>query len=87
MIAATDIDLVKYIADNAGAFIFLILAVFGVYKGWWIPGPEHRRQIAELQRREEEAKASSREWKNMALHGIEQAERGLGVAEKLTART
>lgn len=84
LIYQTDTDLLRYVADNAGTFFLLIVAVFGAYREWWVPGPTHRKQIAEERGRTDKCEESAREWKNMALSGMEQAERGLGVAEKLT---
>ena len=61
-----DIQLLKDVADHASAVFFLILAVAGVIRKWWVPGWQYREKEIENER-----------WREIALRSLDAAEKGI----------
>lgn len=64
------IEQVIELFSQAGALAVLTVGVVGFMREWWVPGAAHRRL-----RQEKE------QWKQLALTGVNTAERAVGLAE------
>lgn len=73
--AMTPMDFVTIseLVSGAPVALLLVAALIGVVREWWVPGPTHRRQLAESLERE-------REWRELALTSTGLAERAVDVA-------
>lgn len=65
-----NIDQILQVINTGGVVALLVLIVFTIQRGWYVPS----RYFDDL-------KKDRDEWKELALTGIRAAERAVGVAE------
>jgi hypothetical protein len=71
-----DIVTILDIVTQGGLVGLLLLIIFGIVREWWVPGPLHRRLLAESHAREQE-------WKKMALEGTAIADKAVGLVSNV----
>lgn len=69
----TEIQFLEYLS-RAGVIVFLILALVGGYREWWIWGRSYRRHIEALHRDKAALEKEKDAWRDLAL-------RASGIAE------
>lgn len=73
------VDLASTIKD-LGTAGFLLLVIFGGYKGWWVYGPVHKARTAELEKDRDW-------WRQMMLSSLEINRGGVEVVRKVVSAT
>lgn len=66
------------VVQAGGVLLLLVGAIVGIFRDWWVTGPEHRRQIAE---KETEIKF----WKDIALRNLKITETAATAVEAVAA--
>lgn len=62
------------LAQNIGVAGLLLLALYGLHRGWWVPGSVYRERLTELAAERER----SRRWMEVAASNLELAEKAVG---------
>ena len=81
LVAATEIGIESL--RDAGFIAFLFFVGFAGFKGWWVYGPEARRQMTAKDDQIAEIKASEKEWKDLAVQLLRTTERATTAAESI----
>lgn len=71
------VDQIATLLNTGGVVFLLVAAVVGRYKQFWVDGPTHRTEVADL-------KADRDFWKDRALTSLDLAARSTHVAETLS---
>lgn len=78
----TTIDLLR---DNWGMVGFMLYAIIGAIREWWVPGKTHHRIVAGLEAERDGFKIERNEWKQIALTRGRLTEEALGTSRDAVA--
>lgn len=66
----------------AGAVLLLLVAVIGVYRGWWYPGFQVRKMQADHQAVIDKLEADRDRWQEMALGLLQTTDKAVTMVEQ-----